>query len=95
VTVNYRKIDQRDYETSLINALAAGEGPDIFMIRNRALPRMRDKLIQVHPQQMSVAKLRELFPTIVEQDFCAERRRDITRFPFRSIRSRFFTIAIF
>ena len=34
VEIIYRKMDFATYETELINALAAGVGPDIFMIHN-------------------------------------------------------------
>lgn len=44
VKINYRKIPFDDYEDILINALASGRGPDIFMIHNTWVPRFIDKL---------------------------------------------------
>ncbi len=36
---------QQDYETAVLNGLAAGNGPDIWEIRNDELPRQQDKLV--------------------------------------------------
>ena len=44
VKVFYRKFAYEDYEKSLIDALAAGTGPDMFMIGNTWLPKHGDKL---------------------------------------------------
>src|SRR4030042_6909816 len=40
----YRKFDINDYKKDLINALAAGTGPDIFFIQNSWLPEFIDKV---------------------------------------------------
>lgn len=69
VDIVYKKIGEKVYETTLLNALASEEGPDIYTIRNSALARAKSKLAPVNPQQISLVKLRELFPTVVEQDF--------------------------
>lgn len=43
--VNYRTFSPTDdYEKTVLNALATGEGPDIWEIRNDELPRHKDKL---------------------------------------------------
>ncbi len=44
VTVNYKQFSFEDYERNLIDALAAGSGPDILMIYNAWLPKHKDKL---------------------------------------------------
>ncbi|MDP3697197.1 MAG: extracellular solute-binding protein [Candidatus Taylorbacteria bacterium] len=44
ITVNYKQFSFEDYERELINALAAGTGPDIFMIHHTWLAKHRDKL---------------------------------------------------
>src|SRR3990167_754121 len=44
VDIQYRSIDRADYEQTLLDALAAGEGPDIFMVNNRSLPMQAAKL---------------------------------------------------
>ncbi|OGN32741.1 MAG: hypothetical protein A3I39_02440 [Candidatus Yanofskybacteria bacterium RIFCSPLOWO2_02_FULL_47_9b] len=44
VSVKYQMFSYDTYEQQLINALAAGTGPDIFMIHNAWLPKHGDKL---------------------------------------------------
>lgn len=44
VTVNYKQFSFDDYERNLIDAMAAGSGPDILMIHNTWLPMHKDKL---------------------------------------------------
>ena len=70
--IEYRGFtDPAAYERELINALAAGTGPDVFMFHNTWLPKHYDKIIPFSQEQMSIAQLRELFPEVVEQDFSA------------------------
>ena len=70
VTVNYRRFtDVAGYERTLLDALASGTGPDIFMMRNRSLPRDINKLVPVPAAKFSILALRNLFPQIVESDF--------------------------
>ena len=44
VRINYKQIPFEDYERELINALAAGTGPDVFMIHHTWLAKHSDKL---------------------------------------------------
>jgi multiple sugar transport system substrate-binding protein len=44
ISVSYRLIPYADYEQTLLNALAAGKGPDIFMIHSTWLPQDIAKL---------------------------------------------------
>lgn len=46
VTVEYKEIDpaQENYESAVLNALASGNGPMVWEIRNDELPRHKDKL---------------------------------------------------
>lgn len=44
VKIEYRKFLWDDYESSLVNALAARRGPDIFMVHNSWLAKHADKL---------------------------------------------------
>lgn len=67
--VDYTQFDPRNYESALLNALASGEGPDVFYLGNRDLPKSLNRLYPVNPAQFNLVKLRELFPTVVEQDF--------------------------
>lgn len=69
VEVTYTEVDPAKYDAVLIDALASGEGPDVFYINNRGLPKQLNKLYPVLPTQMSLAGFRSFFPTAVEQDF--------------------------
>lgn len=44
IKVRYRQIPYEEYERTLVQALAAGTGPDIFMIHNTWLPKHADKM---------------------------------------------------
>jgi len=68
VTIEYRKFLWDDYESSLINALAARRGPDILMVHNSWLPKHADKLAPA-PQTVSSA---------YEAGFLHATRRDVT-----------------
>ena len=43
----YKKFDVDTYQQELTNALAAGNGPDIFVINNTWLPSYKDKLVPI------------------------------------------------
>lgn len=43
-TINYVKKDPKTYETELVNALAAGQGPDVFLLQDSRLAKHRDKI---------------------------------------------------
>lgn len=44
ISVEYKLIPYADYEKTLLNALAAGQGPDVFMIHNPWLAKDADKI---------------------------------------------------
>ena len=69
VQVKYTKLDVTNYEKQLVNALAAGTGPDVFMFHNTWLLKHSDKVIPVTEEKLPLATFRNFFPTIAEQDF--------------------------
>ncbi len=70
VIINYRQFnDPEQYEKELVNAFAAGNGPDVFMFHNTWLPKHFDKIVPLPQEQLPLSKFRELFPQIAEQDF--------------------------
>lgn len=72
ISITYRYFnDPVLYESELINALAAGTGPDIFMFHSTWLPKHYDKVVPFPQEQMNITALKELFPDVVEQDFSA------------------------
>jgi len=64
----YKKIDENNYEQELINAIAAGKGPDIFMVENSWLQKHSDKMLALPQEGMSLTKLKSLFPDVVAKD---------------------------
>ena len=44
IGVSYRQFSYEDYEKELVDALAAGTGPDIIMFHHTWLPKHQDKL---------------------------------------------------
>jgi multiple sugar transport system substrate-binding protein len=69
VTVKYQSINPNSYDTTLLNALAAGNGPDIFEINNRQLLENLSRITPVSSQQFNIGQLNNLFPDVVNSDF--------------------------
>ncbi len=69
VRVDYEEINPATYEQDIINALAAGKGPDIIMFHNAWLLKHYNKLVSLKDTQLNLKSLKEIFPTVVEQDF--------------------------
>jgi ABC-type glycerol-3-phosphate transport system substrate-binding protein len=73
VTVTYRGFQSADeYSRTLLDALAAGRGPDIFAIENHSTLQEASRLYPAPPSVFSIASLRALFPRVVEQDFAPQ-----------------------
>lgn len=69
IKVSYQKMEESTYEQDLINAMAAGKGPDIFMVENSWIPKHFDKMAPLPSGQLSLNQLKSLFPDVVEKDF--------------------------
>jgi len=69
VRVRYTKLDAATYEKQLLDALAAGSGPDVFMFHNTWLPKHGNKVVPASSEQIPLSTFRNLFPVVVEQDF--------------------------
>ena len=70
VTISYRQFtDPKDYYSTLLNALASGTGPDIFMIRNTDAAKYMNKLAPAPATSFSLLQMKQLFPLTVAQDF--------------------------
>ncbi len=75
ISVTYRVIPFAEYEQTLLNALAAGTGPDVFMIDHTWLPRHIDKirpLPETFPDTkaplMTVRQFNETFVDVAAND---------------------------
>lgn len=66
--IRYRKLQPENYQSELLNALAANKGPDIFMIRNAWVPDFTDK-IEPAPENYTEKTYREAFVDVVASDF--------------------------
>jgi ABC-type glycerol-3-phosphate transport system substrate-binding protein len=71
VTVEYVNMEAEGYESKVTDALASGDGPDVFMIGNRSLPKAIAKLAPAPAKQISIRDVQDIFPRVVEQDFVA------------------------
>jgi ABC-type glycerol-3-phosphate transport system substrate-binding protein len=71
VRVTYREMSPDTYEADLVNALAAGTGPDIFMIKNTWLGKHANKISPLPPELLPVSGMGALFPDVVLNDFVA------------------------
>lgn len=67
--INYRKLPIETYKEDLLNALAAGNGPDIFMIRNAWRGAFEDKLIPAPDYLLTEKQYRDAFVDVVASDF--------------------------
>lgn len=68
VTITYRKQVIETYERELINALAAGRGPDILMIHNTWLPKHADKLSSLPSALMTLKDFQNTFVDAAADD---------------------------
>jgi len=76
VKITYHKETYLDYEKDLVDALAAGRGPDIFMIENTWLPKHIDKIAPIPETSqysgedaMIIKEFKDSFVDVAAQDF--------------------------
>ena len=65
----YKKINYDTYKKELLDALASGQGPDIFLIQNNWLPSFKDKIVPAPAEFISEQKFRNDFADVVANDF--------------------------
>lgn len=68
VDITYQKQSQHDYRERLTNALAAGEGPDIFRFHNSWVPMFRNELDALPSSVMSQAEFTQTFYPVALSD---------------------------
>ena len=71
VRITYRQMNPATYELDLINALAAGTGPDIFMLKNTWLSKHANKISPLPADRLPINGLGAIFPDVVIRDFVA------------------------
>jgi multiple sugar transport system substrate-binding protein len=70
--ITYTQIDPTDYENELLRAFAEGNGPDVFEIGNRSLPKWRSALAELpeaYASQFGTLQMQNDFPSVVQSDF--------------------------
>lgn len=70
--INIRKFSQDTYKQELIDALATGIGPDMYVINNSWLPSFKNKLSPAPATFVSEQIMKSDFPDVVAQDFVSE-----------------------
>ncbi|TRZ64657.1 MAG: extracellular solute-binding protein [Spirochaetia bacterium] len=70
--INYRHFDNAEiYEKTLLNALATGQGPDIFMFRSGWLAKHYGKAAPA-PEPLNLNYIQQAFPDVIRHDFSIE-----------------------
>jgi len=67
--ITYKKFSVNTYKKELIDALASGNGPDIFMINNSWMPSFEDKVAVVPDYLINEQDFRNNFIDVVADDF--------------------------
>ncbi|MBI5530698.1 MAG: extracellular solute-binding protein [Candidatus Doudnabacteria bacterium] len=74
VRIVYTKKNVDTYEQDLLNALAAGQGPDIFSINNAWLPAYMDKVTPAPTTAFTYSDFKNAFVDAVENDFTVNQK---------------------
>lgn len=70
--IKYRKFTPETYSRDLLEALASGKGPDIFLIHNSWVPSYLDRIEPAPKPIMSQQEVEATFTDVVAQDFVHE-----------------------
>ena len=68
----YKKQRIETYQKDLIDALASGKGPDIFLIHNTWLPMFSNKIVAVPKEILTEQKFRKDFVDVCANDFISD-----------------------
>lgn len=74
VTIEYTKKNIENYESDLLNALASGQGPDIFSINNTWLPEYLDKVTPSPDKLYTLKEYKDGFVDVVSTDFVRDNK---------------------
>lgn len=70
--IKYTQYPEETYEDTLVDALAAGTGPDVFMFRSSWLLKHYRKAAPAPSDIMTATNVGQLFPQVVQEDFVLE-----------------------
>ncbi len=79
IKVDYRRIDSKNYIDELVKALAAGQGPDVFMLEQDQIIKQRDLVFVLDAKTYPLRAFRDNFADISE---LYARPEGITGLPF-------------
>jgi multiple sugar transport system substrate-binding protein len=82
IKIKYRKLTYPEYEKEVVDALAAGKGPDIWTIHNTWLPKHLDKLSPMPDAVMTPDVYKETFVDVASFDFTNVEDEKIYAIPF-------------
>ncbi len=82
VQFRYERKDIAGYEDALLNALAAGAGPDIYSIHNDWLPKYQDKMAPAPAGLFTARDFRDAFIDVAWEDLTAS--GELYAIPFNS-----------
>lgn len=74
VTFEYTKKNIENYEDDLLNALAAGNGPDIYSINNTWVPRYMDKIVEAPEKTFTVKDYKSTFVDSMATDLIKDNK---------------------
>jgi len=74
VQIEYTEKNIDTYEDDLLNALAAGQGPDIFSINNAWLPKYYNKITPASDKVMNFTDYKNNFVDVMVKDFTRENK---------------------
>jgi ABC-type glycerol-3-phosphate transport system substrate-binding protein len=67
--IKYKKFSPDTYKQELMDALASGQGPDIFLINNSWMPSFENKINPAPTPFVSAQDIKSDFPDVVYSDF--------------------------
>ncbi len=70
--ITYRKLPVESYKQDIIDALASGNGPDIFLVRNAWMGDFHDKMLPAPADMIGEKLYRDTFPDVATTDFIRE-----------------------
>lgn len=70
----YKKVPIDSYESELINAMASGNGPDIFLVNNAWMPRYEDKVSPAPEYVITEKEFQANFVDVVFADFVGKQK---------------------
>lgn len=72
VTIEYTKKNIENYQSDLLNALAAGNGPDIFSVNNTWVPQYMDKIVAAPDTVFTVKDYHDTFVDAMSTDLIVD-----------------------